>query len=201
MGTIKASLFAALDGVVDPGVGNWHFPYFNEEMGEAVAGTHDADAMLFGRVTYDSFAGAWPDREAAGGEDAVFAKILGDMRKIVASRQRLTFTWRNSEQLQGDLVDGVRKLKNDASINQIAISGCVSIVRQLLDAALLDELHLFVHPATAGSGLRLFDDGAPPRHFKLDSARPFKSGVVYLVYTPDPNPPAGSYDEAKQNLR
>jgi len=201
MGTIKASLFAALDGVVDPGAGNWHFPYFNEEMGEAVAGTHDADAMLFGRVTYDSFAGAWPDREAAGGEDAMFAKILGDMRKIVASRQRLTFTWRNSEQLQGDLVDGVTKLKNDPSINQIAISGCVSIVRQLLDAALLDELHLFVHPATAGSGLRLFDDGAPPRHFKLDSARPFKSGVVYLVYTPDPNPPTGSYDEAKQNLQ
>jgi dihydrofolate reductase len=170
-------------------------------MGEAVAGTHDADAMLFGRVTYDSFAGAWPDREAAGGEDAMFAKILGDMRKIVASRQRLTFTWRNSEQLEGDLIDGVTKLKNDPSINQIAISGCVSIVRQLLDAALLDELHLFVHPATAGSGLRLFDDGAPPRHFELVSARPFKSGVVYLVYAPDPNPPTGSYDEAKQNLQ
>ena len=86
MATITASLFCALDGVVDPGVGNWHFPYFNEEMGEAVGRTHDADVMLFGRVTYDSFAGAWPDREAAGGEDAAFAKQLGDMRKIVASR-------------------------------------------------------------------------------------------------------------------
>ena len=48
--------------------------------------------MLFGRVTYDSFAGAWPDREAAGGEDAAFAKQLGDMRKIVASRSPLEFT-------------------------------------------------------------------------------------------------------------
>ena len=54
MAMITASLFTALDGVVDPGVGNWHFPYFNEEMGEAVDGTHDADVMLFGRVTYDS---------------------------------------------------------------------------------------------------------------------------------------------------
>ena len=70
MATITASLFTALDGVVDPGVGNWHFPYFNDEMGNAVAETHDADVMLFGRVTYDSFAGAWPEREAAGGEDA-----------------------------------------------------------------------------------------------------------------------------------
>ena len=43
MATITASLFTALDGVVDPGVGNWHFPYFNEEMGKAVYGTHDAD--------------------------------------------------------------------------------------------------------------------------------------------------------------
>src|SRR4051794_6869457 len=123
MATITASLFTALDGVVDPMVGNWHFPYFNEEMGEAVGHTHEADVMLFGRVTYDSFAGAWPGREAAGGDDAEFAKRLGDMRKVVASRSPLTLTWRNSEQLQGDLVDGVAALKNDPSIQRIAISG------------------------------------------------------------------------------
>ena len=79
MAIITASLFTALDGVVDPAVGNWHFPYFNEEMGEAVDATHDVDIMLFGRVTYDSFAGAWPEREDAGGEDASFAKRLGDI--------------------------------------------------------------------------------------------------------------------------
>ncbi len=60
MATITASMFMALDGVVDPGVGNWHFPYFNDEMGRAVDRTHDADVMLFGRVTYDSFAGGLP---------------------------------------------------------------------------------------------------------------------------------------------
>jgi dihydrofolate reductase len=198
--TIKASMFMALDGVVDPAVGNWHFPYFNEEMGEAVGGTHDADVMLFGRVTYDSFAGAWPDREAAGGEDAPMAKHLGDMRKIVASRRKLTFAWRNSEQLQGDLVETVTALKRDPTTPRIAISGSVSIVRQLLDASLLDELHLFVHPATAGSGLRLFEDGGPARYLRLSSAQPFRTGVVHLVYEPDPAPPTGSYDEAKANL-
>ena len=200
MAPITASMFMALDGVVDPGVGNWHFPYFNEEMGEAVEGTHDADVMLFGRVTYDSFAGAWPEREAAGGEDAVFARLLGDMRKIVASRSQLQFSWRNSEQLQGDLLEGVRALKNDPAIRRIALSGSVSVVRQLLDAGLLDELHLFVHPATAGSGLKLFEEGGPARHLKLVSAKPFRTGVVYLVYGPDPNPPTGSYDEAKESL-
>jgi dihydrofolate reductase len=76
----------------------------------------------------------------------------------------------------------------------------VSVVRQLLDAGLLDELHLFVHPATAGRGLRLFDEGAPPRYLKLLAAQPFRTGVVHLVYTPDPEPPTGSYDEAKESL-
>ena len=76
----------------------------------------------------------------------------------------------------------------------------MSVVRQLLDAGLLDELHLFVHPATAGSGLRLFDEGEPARPFTLISSQPFGTGVIHLVYGPDPNPPTGSYDEAKESL-
>jgi dihydrofolate reductase len=199
MRKIVAGLFVTLDGVTESPQ-DWNFPYFNDEMGEAVTGTHDVDVMLFGRVTYDSFAGAWPERERAGGEDAPFAKRLGDTRKIVASRSPRTFTWRNSEQLQGDLVDTVTTLKQDSSIRRIALGGSVSIVRQLLDAGLLDELHLFVHPATAGSGLRLFDEGAPARHLKLISCTPFKTGVVHLTYAPDPNPPTGTYEEAKQTL-
>jgi dihydrofolate reductase len=200
MTTITASLFMALDGGVDPGVGDWHFPYFNDEMGEAVGRTHDADVMLFGRVTYDSFAGAWPEREAEGGDEAPFAKRLGDMRKIVASRQPLSFSWRNSEQLQGDLVESVTALKRDPAVERIALSGSVSIVRQLLDAGLLDELNLFVHPATAGSGLRLFEEHGPGRHLKLLSVQPFQTGVMHVVYAPNPNPPSGAYDDAKENL-
>jgi dihydrofolate reductase len=200
MATITASMFMALDGVVDPGQGQWHFPYFNEEMGEAVAGTHDVDVMLFGRVTYDSFAGAWPEREAAGGDDAGFAKQIGDMRKVVASRSPIEFTWRNSEQVQGDLVEAVTALKADPSVRRIGLSGSVSIVRQLLDAGLLDELNVFLHPATGGSGLRLFEEGGPGRFLKLTSATPFATGVVHLAYTPDPNPPTGSYEDAAGKL-
>jgi dihydrofolate reductase len=200
MATITASMFMALDGVVDPAVGNWHFPYYNDEMGGAVTRTHDADVMLFGRVTYDSFASAWPGREAAGEQDAGFAKRLGDMRKIVVSHQPLEFTWRNSEQLQGRLADAAAALKADPSIHTIALSGSVSVVRQLLAAGLLDELHLFVHPALAGSGLRLFPDGGPEQPLRLLSSQPFATGVIYLVYAPDPNPPAGNYEQAKGNL-
>ena len=120
MRKITAGLFISLDGVVEA-PDQWHFPYFNDEMGAAVDATlGKADTMLFGRKTYDSFAGAWPEREAAGGEDAHFAKALGDARKIVVSNQRLEFTWRNSEQLEGDLVEAVTALKNEPGDGTIA---------------------------------------------------------------------------------
>ena len=68
------TLFMALDGVVEIDFA-WHFPYFDEHMGAAVGQDYEgADVLLLGRETYDSFAGAWPDREAAGGDDAPFAK-------------------------------------------------------------------------------------------------------------------------------
>jgi dihydrofolate reductase len=69
--------------------------------------------LLLGRETYNSFAGAWPDREAAGGDDAPFAKRLGDTRKVVASRQPLELSWRNSELIDGGLVAAVAALKAD----------------------------------------------------------------------------------------
>jgi dihydrofolate reductase len=201
MATVTASLFSALDGVVDPMIGAWHFPYFNDQLGKAVTETHDTDVMLFGRVTYDSFAGAWPERETAGGDDAPMAKRLGDMRKLVVSRSPLDLTWRNSEQVNGDLVDTVRTLKADDSIRRVALSGSVSVVRQLLDAGLLDELHLFVHPVAAGGGgLHLFDPDGSEHHFELVSATPFKTGIVWLVYRPNPNPPTGGYEEATQHI-
>jgi dihydrofolate reductase len=102
--------------------------------------------------------------------------------------------------LQGDLVGVTTGLRNDPTIRRVALSGSVSLVRQLLDAGLIDELHLFVHPATAGSGLKLFENGGPARHLRLISAKPFQTGVVYLVYEPDPNPPTGSYEQAKADL-
>jgi dihydrofolate reductase len=198
MKKIVAGLFISLDGVVEA-PDQWHFPYFNEEMGAAVGRTlGDADTMLFGRTTYDSFAGAWPDREAAGEEDAVFAKQLGDMRKIVLSNKKLEFTWRNSEQFEGDFVETVTALKNEGD-GVIGLSGSVSVVRQLLAAGLLDELHLLVHPIAVRNGMRLFDEGeAIP--LKLLSSETFETGVLNLVYGPDTAPPTGGYEEAKAQL-
>jgi dihydrofolate reductase len=181
---IVANLFISLDGVVEE-PGDWHFPYFNDEMGAAVdAVLGSADTMLLGRKTYDDHAAAWPEREAAGDEDAEFAKVLGDARKIVVSHQRMEeFPWRNSEQLQGDLVEAVTALKQEPGGN-IAMSGSISVVRQLLAAGLLDELHLLVHPIAVRKGMRLFDEGDRRVPLKLISSEAFSTGVLHLVYGP-----------------
>jgi len=200
MRPISAGLFIALDGVVEA-PDQWHFPYFNDEMGAAVsASLGTAEVILFGRKTYDSFAGAWPGREAAGGEDAPFARKLGDTRKIVVSSRPLEFSWRNSEQLQGDLVDAVTALKNEDGEGTIGMSGSVSVVRQLLAVGLLDELHLFVHPIAVGRGMRLFDEDQPPIPLRLVSSEAFQTGVLYLVYAPAEAPDGAGYESAKRHL-
>lgn len=198
MRKITAGLFMSLDGVVEA-PDQWHFPYFNDEMGQAVNATlGGVDTMLFGRKTYDSFAGAWPEREEAGGEDAYFAKVLGDQRKIVVSSQPLEFSWRNSEQLEGDLVEAVTALKNEPGGN-IGMSGSVSVVRQLLAAGLLDELHLLVHPIAVRKGMRLFDDGDATIPLRLISSQTFETGVMNLVYAPADSGD-GTYEDAKAHL-
>ena len=198
MGKITAGLFISLDGVVEA-PDQWHFPYFNDEMGAAVdAMLSPAEIVLFGRVTYDGFAGAWPDREAAGEEDADFARKLGDVRKIVVSHQQLDFTWRNSEQLEGDLVEAVAALKGESG-GPIGLSGSISVVRQLLAAGLLDELHLLVHPIAVRKGMRLFDEGDAPIPLRLTSSDTFETGVLHLVYAPA-EAGEGTYEGAREHL-
>lgn len=194
MKKITAGLFTSVDGVVGEPA-SWHFPYFCEELGAAVTEQlGGADTILFGRVTYDSFAGAWPAREEAGEADAPMAKSLGDARKIVVSHSPLEFTWRNSEQLQGDLIEGVKALKNEPGEGSIGLSGSVSVVRQLLAAKLLDELHLFVHPVAIRTGLRLFDDADSHIPLTLLSCDAFKSGTVHMVYGPSEGPHLDNQD-------
>ncbi|HKE99752.1 MAG TPA: dihydrofolate reductase family protein [Actinomycetes bacterium] len=199
MRKITAGLFISLDGVVEA-PDQWHFPYFNDEMGAAVdASLGAADTVLFGRRTYDSFAGAWPERETAGGEDAGLAKKLGDARKIVVSTRKLEFTWRNSEQLEGDLIEAVTALKQEPGGN-IGLSGSVSVVRQLLAAGLVDELHLLLHPIAVRRGMRLFDEGRTPIPLRLISSETFTTGVLNLVYGPAESTGEATYEDAKVHL-
>ncbi len=192
MAKVFSTLFISADGVaeIDP---DWHFPYFDENMGRAVGEDYDtSNVLLIGRVTYDSFAGAWPDREAAGGDDSSFARQLGDVRKVVVSRQPLEFSWRNSELIEGGLVDAVSALKEDPGIDGILIPGSISVVQQLLAEGLVDELRLLVHPVAARKGRRLFDEGDAPYHLRLVTSEVFPTGVIRVIYSPTANQPTSA---------
>lgn len=200
MATIVSTLFISLDGVaeIDPA---WHFPYFDDHMGAAVAEDYaGADVILLGRVTYDSFAGAWPEREAAGDVDAAFAQELGDTRKLVATRGTGDLGWRNAERLEGDLVEAVTALRSEPGVGKVVVPGSLSVVRQLLAAGLLDELRLLVHPVAARRGERLFDEGEPVYPLRLLRSDIFPTGVVRLVYAPAELPNAHGYDDVKADV-
>jgi dihydrofolate reductase len=200
MAKLISTLFISADGVaeIDP---DWHFPYFDENMGRAVSEDYaTSDVLLIGRETYDSFAGAWPDREAAGEADAPLAKQLGDMRKVVVSRRPLHFTWRNSELVDGDLVQAVAALKADPAVKGVLIPGSISVVQQLLAAGLVDELRLLVHPVAARKGRKLFDDGDAPYHLAVAATEAYPTGVIRVIYAPTEGPAKVGYDEVKDRV-
>ena len=199
MTTIISTLFIALDGVaeIDPA---WQFPYLDENMGAAVtedyAGT---DVLLLGRVTYDSFAGAWPERESAGEVDAQMARQLGDLRKVVATRGSQDLGWRNAERTS-DVLATVKEMRQQPGLEKVLVAGSISIVQQLLAAGELDELHLLVHPVAAQHGRRLFTDDAEAQPLTLLSSAVFPTGVVRLVYSPSELPNAATYEDAAEKL-
>ena len=200
MATLVSTWFMSLDGVVeiDP---TWHFPYFDDHMSAAVDADYTGvDVLILGRVTYDSFAGAWPGREDAGEEDAEFAQRLGDLRKIVVTHSEADLGWRNVEKLQGDLVAAVAALKETPGISKILIAGSISVTRQLLAAGLIDELSLMLHPVAARAGERLFDAGEPFYPFRLLRTEVFPTGVVHLVYAPSQLPGHEDYDDIKATV-
>lgn len=195
MAKVVSTLFISADGVVevDP---EWHFPYFDDNMGRAVDEDYESsDVLLVGRKTYESLSGSWPDQEDSDGDEAAFAKRLGDLRKVVVSRQPLEFSWRNSELVKGDLVEAVTALKADAGVRGVLISGSISVVQQLLAAQLVDELRLLVHPVAARKGRKLFEDGDTPLHLKVTSTQTFPTGVIRVIYAPTEPPQETDADD------
>ena len=176
MGSIKAGLFIALDGVVEAPQ-NWHFDYFNDEMGAAVGGMMTGnDAMLLGRRTYDEFAGYWP---TADPDDPMTAQMNGTPKYVVSTTLEKA-DWENTTVVSGDVKSSLLELKRD---QQLGVSGSATLVRWLLQEGLLDELHLLLHPVAVGSGKRLFEPGEKVTLRLIDSTT-FSTGVLHLVYGP-----------------
>lgn len=139
-------------------------------------------ALLLGRRTYDMMAGFWPTQAAARMNPAVAERMNG-MRKYVPSRTLAKADWSNTTLLQGDLAGEVRALKAGGGAD-LAILGSGSLVSQLAQAGLIDEVQLVLNPVVLGRGRPMFREVLGPLAFKLVSVRSFAGGKVFLRYAP-----------------
>jgi dihydrofolate reductase len=187
VGKIVSNFFISLDGVVES-PDQWHFPYFNDEMGAAISeGIASSRAFLMGRVLYSEWSEYWPGQERTEPDDVQedaneFADFINAIPKYVVSNTLEEASWRNTTVISGDVAPQLRDLK-DRTDGDITMSGSATLVRWLLAEGLLDELHLLVHPIAVGHGARLFE-ATPTHRLDLLRHRALRTGVLHLVYAP-----------------
>ncbi|HWM63772.1 MAG TPA: dihydrofolate reductase family protein [Solirubrobacterales bacterium] len=177
--------FVTLDGVMEAPGGEethphtgWVFDYIGEEQMEfKLQETLEAEVQLVGRVTYESFAGAWPERQ---GE---FADKMNSMPKYVVTTTLDELEWENSTPVRGDIAAEVAKLKSEEG-GPILVAGSRTLVHFLLDSDLVDELRLMVFPVVLGSGKRLFPDSPDKTPLELVDTTTFATGVQVSTYRP-----------------
>src|SRR3712207_4182340 len=181
MRKVAAAEFVSLDGVMES-PDKWHFPYFNEEMGQAIGeGFAASDAMLMGRVNYEEWAAFWPNQDP---EENPMAAQMNAMKKyVVSTTLEEPLGWQNSTLIKENVAEEIEKLKDQPG-KDIVISGRGTLVRSLLHLGLLDELRLLVHPIVVGGGKRLFEEGEEQTKLELVDSRTFSTGVLYLTYRP-----------------
>jgi dihydrofolate reductase len=139
------------------------------------------DALLLGRVTYEGFAEAWPERR----DEVGFADKMNAMKKYVVSSTLDGATWENSEVVGGggDAPAVIAALKQQDG-GDLLVAGSRSLVRLLAQHDLVDEYRLMVHPIVLGSGKQLFDGIETPFTLKLTDSQVLASGSLILIYEP-----------------
>jgi dihydrofolate reductase len=177
MRNIVAGLHMSLDGVIESPE-KWSFDYYCDEIGQSIKSRRDAtDTLLLGRTTYQEFAAIWP------GQSGEVADFMNNTPKLVASTTLTSVEWAGATLIDGDVVAALTALKQKPGRN-ITITGSATLVRSLIRAGMLDELHLLVCPILLGSGKRLFDDAGGRVPLKLADSEAFPTGVAHLTYQP-----------------
>ncbi|WP_447727007.1 dihydrofolate reductase family protein [Sphingomonas koreensis] len=214
MRKINATAFISLDGVMqapggpeeDPtggfGFGGWTATYWGrDEMLWRAIDTMFVNPvdLLLGRKTYEIFAAHWPyiptepGTEGYAEDHAKIARLFRRITKYVASRSPLELDWENSEQLQGDVVDALRTLKQGEGPDLLT-QGSSDLLQTLWAADLVDELRLFIFPVALGKGKRLFGAGTIPGSFEMIESQVSPSGVVIASYRRAGDVEIGSFE-------
>jgi dihydrofolate reductase len=186
MGRIVVTEFVSLDGVMQAPGGEdfkykgWSFDFDRGDDGDKykLDEALDSEALLIGRVTYESFANAWPSR------DGEFADKFNTMPKYVVSSTLKDPEWNNTTVLEGDVQKEVTDLKQRLD-GDIYVHGSRRLVQELVENDLVDEIHLMVFPVVLGTGDRVFGETSDKKTMKLVDTKPVgPDGVLVLTYQP-----------------
>ncbi|MDB5452734.1 MAG: bifunctional deaminase-reductase domain protein [Caulobacteraceae bacterium] len=185
MRRLIVSEFVSLDGVMEAPGGEPGYPHTGwviptvgpEFMQYKAKETLDAESLLIGRITYESFAGSWPAR------DGPFADKMNTMRKDVVSTTLKDPEWDNSHVISADAPAAIAALKAGDG-GPILVAGSGTLVRTLMEHDLVDEYRLMVVPVVLGSGRKLFPDSPRTWPLKLISSQAFSTGSVVNHFEP-----------------
>jgi dihydrofolate reductase len=187
MGKLLVTEFLSLDGVMEaPGGEDFKYPGWSFKFDRGDDGnqfkldeTLSSDVLLIGRITYESFANAWPSREGP------FADKFNTMPKYLVSSTVSEPEWNNTTVLSGDVVEEVTRLK-ETTDGTIQIPGSLRLVQAMFDADLVDELNLMVFPVVLGTGRKLFGELSDMQAWGLNECKPVgPDGVIVLTYERD----------------
>jgi dihydrofolate reductase len=166
--------------------GGWVTPFWEEEGASFLNEVYGrADAFLFGRRTYEIFAGSWGEWPDPG--DSPIWTALNTRPKYVASTTVTEPQWANTTVLSGDVAAAIGELKAGPE-GELQVHGSGALVRWLLADDLVDEMNLIVCPVVLGQGTRLFADAGPDIALDLVDSRITPTGVAIHVYRPSGRP-------------
>ncbi len=185
--------FVTLDGVMQaPGgreedtsggfaYGGWqmNFPQDQELLAKILEFMAMPFELLLGKITYNIFASYWPTAVT----DQEVAIPFNKTKKYVVSHESFTPEWNNSVCITGDVVSKLKKLKEESGPD-LVVWGSGNFIQTLLEHDLIDEMNLFIHPITIGTGKKLFAQGTQPKNFKLVNSKIGKTGIVFATYEP-----------------
>jgi dihydrofolate reductase len=193
MRKIITTTMVTLDGVMQaPGgskedaalgfkYGGWQGDYW-DKVGDNIMDTKIQAApfdLLLGRITYDIFAGYWPNHK----ENQRWGKPFDRAKKYVVSHKPFKLSWSNSELITGDVVAEIKKLKNSDGPD-LLVYGSGNLIQTLLRNNLIDRMYIWTFPVTIGTGKKLFAEGTQPEHFKPVDSKITSTGVIFATYEP-----------------
>jgi dihydrofolate reductase len=198
MRRLVVNTFLTLDGVMqapggpeeDPAGGfehgGWSATYWDDAMGAAMGEFMGKPFdLVLGRGTYEIFAAHWPYSDEPG------AAELNNATKYVASTTLKQVDWQNSQLIEGDVPEGIRKLKEEDG-PELQVHGSAGLIQTLLKEGLVDEIRVWTFPVVIGKGKRLFGDGAVPAGLRLADSMVSSTGVIMAAYEPAGDVPIGS---------